>query len=170
MDPARRARGFTLIEVMVVMVIIGLMLAFATLSLNVGAGPAETEARRLAALARLASEEAVLNNTELALRFSREGYRFQTLGESGWNDLEDDDTFRPRRYPAPLVLEGEIDGEPLSFSEEQGPTVFFLSSGEMSAFTLTLAEDHPDAPRYRLQGTPVGEVIYLGKVEGEAFP
>ncbi len=169
MNSLRHAGGFTLIEVMVVMVIVGLMLGFATLSFNLGASPAETEARRLAALARLAAEEAVLNNEELALRFSREGYRFQVLGENGWSELEDDPTFRERRYPTPLILEGEIDGEPLDFGQEQGPALFFLSSGEISAFSLTLAEDHPDAPRYRIEGNPLGEVIYRGRAQ-EVFP
>ncbi len=152
---------------MVVVLIVGIMLTFATLSLNVGERPAETEARRLAALARLAAEEAVLGNEELALRLGRDGYRFQILGESGWQDMDDDPTFRPRRYPLPLILEGEIDGEPVAFLDEgDGPTVFFLSSGELSPFRLALAEDHPDAPRYWIVGTLDGRVHYLGRERG----
>ncbi len=157
------ARGFTLIEVMVVVVIVGIMLTFASLSLNVGTSPAETEAKRLAALARLAAEEAILTNTELALRLGRDGYRFQTLGENGWQDLEDDPTFRPRRFTVPLVLDGEIEGESLAFAGEQDPAVFFLSSGEVSAFRLGLAEDRPDAQAYWLEGRLDGEVRYLGR-------
>lgn len=157
------ARGFTLIEVMVVVVIVGIMLTFASLSLNVGTSPAETEAKRLAALARLAAEEAVLTNTELALRLGRDGYRFQTLGENGWQDLEDDPTFRPRRFGAPLVVEGEIEGDPVSFSGEQAPAVFFLSSGEVSVFRLGIAEDRPDAEPHWLEGRADGEIRYLGR-------
>jgi len=74
----RAQRGFTLLELMVVLVIVSIILTFVTLT--AGGDPRaeqlQRETRRLAALLEMASEEAVLSSQQLAVRFSEEGYEF----------------------------------------------------------------------------------------------
>src|SRR5699024_337924 len=55
------ARGFTLIEVLVVVLIIGIVLSFVSLSINTNSAAErlDREARRLAALARTAATDAI---------------------------------------------------------------------------------------------------------------
>ena len=80
----RLSRGFTLIELMVVIVILGIIASFAVLSVgNRDASAAlEEEVQRLAALLQLASEEAVITGRQLGLRITPGGYLFVGHAES----------------------------------------------------------------------------------------
>lgn len=117
-----RLRGFTLIEVMVVMVIIAILVTMVGLSMKGDrAGEAlEEEAKRLTALLNLLREEAVMRNETLGLALSSDGYLFVTqapadaasAGEPpAFRPLSDDGVFRPRALPP---------GTRLTF--EAGPT------------------------------------------------
>ncbi len=78
------ARGFTLLEVMVVLVLIGIITSLALLS--VGGGPKERlaeEGQRLAALIQLHQQEATLSGDSRGVRFSRTGYAILRQGEKG---------------------------------------------------------------------------------------
>ena len=146
------AAGFTLLELMVVLVIVGVVLTFATLSMR-GDSRAEQldrEARRLAALLELASEEAVLRSEQLAVRFDDDGYVFLRLQGGQWLPLAEDPQLRERRLPAGVRLELALEDSPVpdlmaadeageAGDEEQLPQVFLLSSGEMTPFEVTLA-------------------------------
>lgn len=73
-----RERGFTLIEVMVVIVIIGVMASMIVVSVSLGDPRRELmhEADRLRAVLSLAAEEAVIQQVELGAEFTESGYRF----------------------------------------------------------------------------------------------
>lgn len=74
----RRSAGFTLIEVMIVIVIIGVMAALIVVSMNMGDPRRDLlkEAERLRTVLALASEEAVIQQIELGAEFTDTGYRF----------------------------------------------------------------------------------------------
>ena len=141
--------GFTLIEVMVVVLIIGITVSLATLTMGGGEQPAQTEAKRLKTLIGVVSEEAILQGRSFGLRIDPDGYRFFSLERDDWALLTGDKLLRARSMPDNVRLELEVEGERMTFSEsdDEGekkgdepdqPQLYFLSSGEVSPFTLSI--------------------------------
>ncbi len=110
----RLPAGFTLIELMVVIVIIGLVAAATLLSLG-GRGKdsqLEQERDRLAALIDYVRERAALQTVEYGLRCEQGGFRFLMYDNRQARWLEDplDDALRPRKLPAGLEVALVIEG------------------------------------------------------------
>lgn len=76
-------RGFTLIELLVVIVLIAMTITIVMLNINLGVGDSvmKEEARRLRTLLQMASEEAILFNKSMGIRFEPDNYRFYELQE-----------------------------------------------------------------------------------------
>ncbi len=136
-------RGFTLLEVMAVLVIVGILLTFMTLSTGDKRGEElEREAQRLVALLQLASEEAVTRSEQLALRVGESDYAFMIRHNNQWLPLEDARPLRPRTLPTGIELDLELEENPppgLTAEDADQPQIFLLSSGEMTPFLLTLS-------------------------------
>jgi general secretion pathway protein H len=156
------------VEVLVVMVLIGITVGLVSLSVrSSGEREAEREARRLAALVDLASEEAVLKSQELGILFRRDGYQFLTLDANNvWQPVQDD-VLRVRTLPSGFVLTAYVEGLPVDPDrrlETPAPHGFFLSSGERSAFEAEVGPEH--GTRYRVTVPVVGDLSVAGPVEG----
>ena len=68
--------GFTLLELLVVLMIIGIIIGAASFSINPRAQDVKEEASRFSSLVNLALDEAAMNSDEFALQFTQKGYSF----------------------------------------------------------------------------------------------
>ncbi|WP_447902027.1 type II secretion system minor pseudopilin GspH [Pseudomonas serbica] len=150
----RRCRGFTLLEMMIVIVLIGVLVGM--VSLAAGDNPvqqARQEARTLAGVIGQLREQAVLEGREYGLRLSVEGYRSMRLEGRGWEPLQ---AFY--RWPDGVRLSLEQEGYSLSLGADAGPPqILLLSSDETSSFTLQFAGR--DKVWASLSSDGIGEVV-----------
>jgi general secretion pathway protein H len=171
-----RSAGFTLLELMVVLVLIGIIFSFAMLSLR-GTDVSDLmdqETRRLATLLELAADEAILRGEELAVHFTDDGYEFLVLQDGTWQSSGEDRLLKAYSLPADIELRleveddlpelGKLAGQGDQDNEEDGeeklaPQVFILSSGEITPFSVTLLSLQ-STYRYHLTVSLLGKVSW----------
>jgi type II secretion system protein H len=115
--------GFTLIELMVVMVIIAVGISVAVIALRPdNRGVVREEGERLAALLGLANEESGVNGMPLAWIGNESGYEFQAreLTDRGpdWTVVRGDDLLHPRQLPTGTYIRSiQVDGQTLGYGQ-----------------------------------------------------
>lgn len=139
MTKLARTRGFTLVEIMVVMVIIGITLGMA--SLNAMPNPQQDlqkEAQRLTLLLQLARDEAIVRNRPVTFEATPERYHFLVRNETRWDLITGDDLLRERDFkngPLTLLLDpasaGTVNPLRITFGREpvDKPFVLVLATG-----------------------------------------
>jgi general secretion pathway protein H len=148
------ARGFTLIEVLVVVAIIVIVVGLVGVQLM--RGPADLvkeESEHLALLLRAAREEAILQGRVFAFSAERDSYRFLRLERGGkLKPTKGDDVLRPQRLPPGIVIEAlQIEGA----GDATRDGVVFLPSGELPAFRMVLGAA---GARWSIVGAPDGSI------------
>lgn len=130
------ARGFTLLELLVVLVIVGI--AMGAVAFN--AMPDErqqlhNEAQRIALLMQMARDEAIVRNRPLAFESDVNGYQFLVRDQTQWARLDDDEMLRARQYKRPLV---SLTIAPASAGEADPLRIVFGREPVDKPFVLTL--------------------------------
>lgn len=177
----KASRAFTLIEILVVIVIIGVIVSAATLAVGVLGrdSQVEEEARRLWAVLRQAREEAELQTLDLGLFISGSAYEFLRFDprQNVWIPITDDSFYRQRTLPEGLrwrlwlddrevVLKPDLpDRSKKSEHEKWPPQISVLSSGEIMPFELQLERDDQPA-LFRVVGLPDNDLRVEQRFDG----
>lgn len=150
--------GFTLIEILIVMVIVGIIMAVAFLSFGILGDDRglEKEARRLSSLIEVISEDAEIQGREFGLEFMLAGYRFVEHDPlvDQWFEVQGDDYMRQRDLDEGVEFELVIEDRKVLLHEEARatekdednpqrdltddylPHVLIFSSGDITPFEL----------------------------------
>lgn len=113
----RKQRGFTLLEIIIVIALIGLILASVrfTVFTSTAEKDIEKQVQRLQVVFNMASDFAVINQLELGLRINeqKQSYEFVMLDENEqWLPLEEQKHFAQVILPEDVLLELNLEGLP----------------------------------------------------------
>ncbi|GAA69529.1 type II secretion system protein [Pseudoalteromonas sp. BSi20429] len=172
-----KSRGFSLIEILVVLVIIAFATKMVVYSLEGGAEEElDTQALRLLTTINMASEFAILNQVELGLLVEENTLEYLVFDGEKWITFDREDLFKPieldERLKLTLNLEdlawaqdnlleqsnwrelmsGGDEDSLLELKKLKIPQVLILSSGEVSAFQLILELKEQSEPVYYIEG------------------
>jgi general secretion pathway protein H len=172
-----KSSGFTLIEIMVVIFVIGITAV--GVSLVIGGGGPDTELRkaveRFATLSDFASERAILSGRPVGLMLEPPAwrkeldenlekswrYRWQMMGPTGW---EDDPNLETVELPPSVQLDVTVEGQMWEWEdapEVRLPVVVFYPSGEVTPFKIEFRDQRiPDFSQNVVVNT-WGEVEWL---------
>lgn len=157
----RQLAGFTLLEILVVVVILGIIISVATLSSGVLGRDREVEdqTRRFWAVLQQAREESELQGLDTGVFISAHGYEFlhfiPRLGH--WVPIENDKLFAPRQLPEGLryrmwvesreiILKPDgVDREEKDAEKKWPPQIMVLASGDIMPFELRIERDGAEA-------------------------
>ena len=135
---ASGARGFTLVEVLVVVVIIALLVSVVAVKIAPDARQSlREEATRLAAVLAHARDEAITTGAPLAWQGAGSGYRFvRRAADRTWQPLDRDAALRAREL-APGVSLAAI--ETTAGAGGPAPVIVLAPTGLSEPFRITLA-------------------------------
>jgi len=161
-----RPRGFTLIEMLVVLMIIGLFFGL----VSVVTRPDERavlrlEADRLSQLLDSAATEARLTGRAIAWTAEESGYRFWRSDETAsWLEIRDSEMLRARTLPQGILIS---DFRIENMRPQGGMRLEFTPQGSSLAFTIGLSSGDE---YFSVMGSPVGDVRVVpgkGTADGE---
>jgi general secretion pathway protein H len=166
---AARVSGFTLLEVLVVVVIIGIITSMAVISVNVLGGDHEMqqEAERLQAILIQSREDAMLQSRDLGLRLDETSFEFLEYDgrTERWRPVVGDPLLRERALPPGLRLRLRLEDrdvklkprEPATERDAIYPHVILQASGDVVPFDVIFSRDGTDEKR-RVSGTVEGRI------------
>jgi general secretion pathway protein H len=159
------AAGFSLLELLVVLVIIGIFFGVVMLSAGLlqSDRDVEQQARRLKSVIDLVREEALMQSRDYGVLFGNDGYRFYVYDydERAWLEPADDDLLAPHGLGDGLEIELRLEDRDLDLEletedaearddvETPEPQVLILSSGELTPFEVVVRRE-TDRASYRL--------------------
>jgi general secretion pathway protein H len=148
------SRGFTLIEMLVVLLIMGLVVGLVTaVTQPDDRAKLQLEADRLAQLLDFAVTDAQLTGRSIAWTADESGYRFWRSDDNGgWSEIRDSQLLRARTLPEGMEIS---DFSVENMRPQSGMRLEFTPEGSSLAFTIGLSLG---TQRFAVTGSPIGQV------------
>lgn len=156
----RRTRGFSLIEILVVVAIAAVMAYVLVIAVSGNtARQLDATVERFQQRLAHACDQAQLSGREFGVRLGVDGYAFARLDGSQWRALGGNDELRARRWPPSLRVVLKREGLTLDLQDTAAevPHLVCFSSGELTPFVLDFALGDPPMQR-RLVGSADGSL------------
>jgi len=160
--------GFTLVELLVVILIIGLASSIIVLKTGhfyLSNKHSEVFARELTAMLDLAHDQAIFSSNTIGLRVGADEYHFVWLDNtpdgSKWKVLGDKDIFwQARPIPEEIVITVNVQrpGQQNIFKDDTAPQIIMLPSGEVTPFTISIHKQNSDQI-YKITNNNGGKII-----------
>jgi general secretion pathway protein H len=165
-----RSKGFTLVEILVVMLIIAAVISLTVLSVNTTGRDSQLdeESRRIEGLVGLLHERALLEGRDFGLRIEPAAYEFVSYDtrRNRWLMMDQEREFRHRELPKGISFQLQLDSQTvvikaidrnLTSGDPPGPQVAIAASGEGTPFRLILLRDATQAKAV-VDGDAMGKV------------
>jgi general secretion pathway protein H len=169
------ARGFTLVEILIVVVIVGFLAGMAVLAIgNDPQRQLKQEAQRALAVLQLASDEAMLEGREYGLILDDSGYQVALFDEKKRQWLPSpQNAFSRYELPDSIILSLETEGSTVDLAKlltkqdseketpsdnDLAPALLILSSGEITPFTLAFSSDRQPHTAFSLSSDGLSEI------------
>ncbi|MDI9819498.1 MULTISPECIES: type II secretion system minor pseudopilin GspH [unclassified Legionella] len=129
-----RAKGFTLIEILVVLIIIGITIGFALLSFgDFGASRRATvSAEQFSTYIKLVQQQAILEMSTLGVQVNQDNYRTFRLERDSWQLMPEKGIFHTRYFPENVIVNLQK-----AANTFKTPNIIIHSSGDITAFKLS---------------------------------
>lgn len=135
----RNSQGFTLIEIMIVIVIASILVGAVSMSFPRSLDDLlKEDAERFSALLFLAQDEAILQSRDLAIAINDSGYEFLSRDDKSWMTFSAE-PFSPRKLTGNVKAELYLEGTSIKLKTKAKtkPQIVIYSSGEVTPFVYS---------------------------------
>jgi general secretion pathway protein H len=158
--PPAECTGFSLVEMLVVVAVVGLLASVVVLTLPTMGGAAHEDARRFAARAQVAAQESIISGKPIGLSVDNKAYRFYRFRNGQWQVTDasgslaeakwDDDVLLSVQPPMPA-----LPTDPETSQQSYAPGVVFSPIGGVTPFRVSVTAG---SQRYIVASTPRGDI------------